>query len=195
MNPFMGCNALLVLVLLCWSPATSAQPINSTAPGVHAATGMTFPARIGDYAKLIYSVDRGRAGSQPDLAWYYAVDTPLGGTVTVYISNLGQTEIPTGPDSPLAKAELDDGVAVVTQMLSRPLQTVKGPTECTLARLTFRCIALLDRMPNGVPVYTMLLATGYRNHVMFISAEWNGKMATLMEAEEYLDGFLSVVMQ
>jgi len=50
-------------------------------------------------------------------------------------------------------------------------------------------------MPNGVPVYTMLLATGYRNHVMFISAEWNGKMATLMEAEEYLDGFLSVVMQ
>ena len=131
MNSFIGSNALLALVVLCWSPATSAQPINSTAPGVHAATGMTFPARIGVYAKLIYSVDRGRAGSQPDLAWYYAVDTPLGGTVTVYISNLGQTEIPTGPDSPLAKAELDDGVAVVTQMLSRPLQTVKGPTECT----------------------------------------------------------------
>ena len=102
---------------------------------------------------------------------------------------------PAGPDSPVAKAELDGGVAVVTQMLSRPLQTVKGPTECTLARLTFRCIALLDRMPNGVPVYTMLLATGYRNHVVFISAEWNGKMVTLTEAEEYLDGFLSVVMQ
>jgi hypothetical protein len=115
-NSDLGRNALLALILLCWSLSASAQSATMPAPPVHAATGMTLPAMIGDHAKLIRSAIA-RADNLPEVfTWNYDVRKTLDGVITVHISNLGQTEIPTGPDSPLVKAEFEDGVSLMTQM-------------------------------------------------------------------------------
>jgi hypothetical protein len=192
-------NALLALVLLCWPPVAFAQPATMATPTVHAATGMTFPATIGEDARLIRSANSARADNLPDrvFTWNYDVRKSLDGVITVHISNLGQTEIPTGPDSPLVEAEFEGGVFLMTQMFqrSRPLQAVKGPTDCTVAQLVFRCIAFLEALPNGIPSYTMLLVTGYRNNVVLISADWNGKAASLSDAEAYFDRFVSALIR
>jgi hypothetical protein len=102
-------NALLALVLLCWPPVAFAQPATMATPTVHAATGMTFPATIGEDARLIRSANSARADNLPDrvFTWNYDVRKSLDGVITVHISNLGQTEIPTGPDSPLVEAEFE----------------------------------------------------------------------------------------
>jgi hypothetical protein len=196
MNSITTYNALLALSFLCLSLAASAQP---TAPSSHAATGMTFPTKINDHATLIRSVDRGKTDNQPELGftWYYHVEKPLDGMVAIYVYNAGQTEIPTGANSPFAASEFEEAITATTQMFlrSRPLKTVKGPAECTVAGLTFRCVTFLDVLPNGVPAYTMLLLTGYRNHLVFVSAEWNGKAAELPEAEKYLNGMLTTLMR
>jgi hypothetical protein len=63
------------------------------------------------------------------------------------------------------------------------------------ARLMFRCVTFLDVLPNGVPAYTMLLLTGYRNHLVLVSADRNGRAAELPKAEKYLNGMLATLMR
>lgn len=77
----------------------------------------------------------------------------------------------------------------------RALKTVREAAECVVAALTFRCITFVDNQPNGIPAYTTLLVTGYRNHILFVKADWNGRVAEPREAEAYIGRLLLALMR
>ena len=183
-----------VLVLLGIALPATAQPASPgplQAPGVHAATGLKFPARIDGHARLVRSVDRGKSEDRPDLGyiWTYVVEPPVDGTVSVYVYNAGDMSIPEGAASPQVFTQFHAALAEIGQQFPNidALKIVKGPTDCTIARVVFRCATVLAITPTTkVPVYATVLVTAYRNYFFTIWLQWSGTRTTPAAAEDYL---------
>ena len=183
-----------ILVMLGVALPAGGQPTSPgplQAPSLHAATGLKFPPRIDGHARLVRSVDRGKSEGRPDLGyiWTYIVEPPIDGTASVYVYNAGETSIPAGAASPQVFTQFHAALAEIGQQFPNidALKTVKGPTDCTIARVVFRCATLLAITPTTkVPVHTTVLVTAYRNYFVTVWLEWSGTQATPAAAEDYL---------
>lgn len=186
--------ATTIAAILGFALPAAGQPASPSplqAPDTHAATGLKFPHRIDDHTRLVRSVDRGKSEGQPDLGylWTYIVGPPINGTVSVYVYNAGEASIPAGAASPQVFSQFHLALAEIGQQFPTvgELKAVKGPADCTLAGVVFRCATLLAMTPRtNVPVYTTVLTTGYRNYFFAIWLEWDGTRATPAAAEQYL---------
>jgi hypothetical protein len=165
---------LALVAVLAASPASAQQPPYVPAPERHAATGLTFPQRIGPAEKAT-STDYSKTMNRPDLgyAWNYGVPGQL--STTVYLYALGNTAIPPGPGSPVVIAQFDQAyrdIQLMAKSRNDELKPVQGPTECGLASAKFRCVTLL-RIDNGDkrPIHTTLMVTGYRGYFLKIRSD------------------------
>jgi len=144
------------------------------APDRHPATGLVFPAQIANAPK-VQSTDYGKTMNRPELgySWNYQIGRLL--LATVYVYNLSVQTIPDGPSNPPAIAQFQHSLEEIRQAAQfkgyDQLKTIKGPADCPVGSVVFRCITL-SAVQNNQPIYTGLMVTGYRNHFLKLRLDW-----------------------
>ena len=194
-------RVVVAIVMLAVSlTSTSAQPTGSptSAPAIHPATGLKFPSIVGRDIRLLRSIDYGRSEGRPEFgySWNYSVAPPVDGVARVNLFNGGLTSIPTGADSTLVAEQVEQLLDEIRQLTpdAEGLKIVNGPAGCFPGGIPFRCVTLRAVIPKTqVPVYSTLAVTGYRNHFLSISLEWNGTKADPVAAEASLNDLVGAM--
>ena len=166
--------ALAVLVLLL-ALAVAAQPARVPAPERNAETGLTFPDTLGP-ARKVGSIDYGQSNGAPELgyAWNYETQAT---TTTFYIYNSGIAEIQSGARDSVVLTQFQQAIADIEIGAKagryEQLTPSKGPGDCTIGALVFRCITFTAVEPRDMrPVFTRLFVTGYHSYVLKIRQDW-----------------------
>lgn len=168
------------------------QPQRVPAPDRHPATGLTFPPQIAN-AQKSQSMDYGKSMNRPDLgyAWSYQEGQVM--LTTVYVYNLGVQAIPDGPSSAPVSGQFQAALGDIRKAEEikkyDQLKVTKGPADCTVGGLTFRCITL-SAVQNGRPIFTALMVTGYRNNFLKLRLDW--KEGEISQAQ--IDGFVQTLV-
>lgn len=166
--------AILLSPVIVQAQSPQQQQQRVPAPDRHPATGLVFPPQIAN-AQKFQSMDYGKTMNRPELGygWGYSVGRLL--LATVYVYNLGVRTIPDGASSPPVTAQFQQALEEIRQAAALKkydqLKVVKGPADCTLGSITFRCITL-SAVQNNQPLYTGLMVTGYRNHFLKLRLDW-----------------------
>jgi hypothetical protein len=163
-------STLMALAILSSPMLAQAQPQQQRvpAPDQHPATGAILPAEIGG-AQRVNSIDYGKSVNRPELgySWSYKLGQRI--TATAYLYTLNVQNIPDGPSSPPLAAQFKRSLDEIYQAAEikhyDQLRVAKGPADCTMSRLVFRCVTL-SAMQNGWPLVTSLMMTGYRGHFL-----------------------------
>lgn len=156
-------------------------PQRAPAPDRHAATGLNFPPQIAGATK-VGSTDFGKTVGKPELGygWNYRVGDQL--IATVYVYDLSIRSIPDGPSSAVVQQQFQTSLQEIHfAKYNRydDIKTVKGPADCTIGSLVFRCITLSAiRSVDKKPVYSALLLTGHRNNFLKLRLDWLEGSAT-----------------
>ena len=157
-------------------------PQRVPAPDRHAATGLNFPAQIAGATKY-GSTDFAKTAGKPELGygWNYRIGDQL--IATVYVYDLSIRSIPDGPSSPVVQQQFQTSLQEIYQLAKynryEDIKTAKGPTDCTIGRVVFRCITLSAvRSIDKKPVYSALMLTGYRNSFLKLRLDWPEGSAT-----------------
>lgn len=168
-------RALLVLVALLVGLPASAQKVPPVpAPERHAATGLTFPQRIGPAEKAM-STDYDKTMQRPDLgfAWNYGVPGQL--STTIYLYAPGNVAIPQGAGNPVVIAHFDAAYADVLMLAKQSYSEIKpivGPTNCGMGNIVFRCVTLAEiRSSDKRRIDTTLMVTGFRGYFLKIRSD------------------------
>jgi hypothetical protein len=186
--------AMAVLAILLALAAT-AQPARVPAPERNAETGLAFPDTIGP-ARKVGSTDYGQSNGAPELgyAWNYETQAI---TTTFYIYNFGIAEIPSGARSSVVLTQFQQAIADI-EIGARAgryeqLNPSKGPGDCTVGALVFRCITFTAVLPrDNRPVFTRLFVTGYQNYILKIRQDWpQNSPAAAREVDAVIQAFAS----
>jgi hypothetical protein len=170
--------ALVVTGLALPAAAQSQVPqqMRVPAPDRHPATGLVFPPQIST-AQKTYSLDYGKAMQRPELgyAWNYQMPQLLSATVYIYTMNVqtitdGPTGAPVVAQFQQSLQEIYDGARIGGRY--EQLKTVKGPTDCPLGSIVFRCITLSGINSSKQHVFTALMVTGYRGNFLKLRLDW-----------------------
>jgi len=155
--------------------AVTAQPTRVPAPERNAETGLSFPDTIGP-ARKVGSTDYAQSNAAPELgyAWNYETQAI---TTTFYIYNYGIAEIPSGARGSVVLTQFQQAIADIEIGAKagryEQLKPSKGPGDCTVGAMVFRCITFTAVLPKDErPVFTRLYVTGYRNYVLKIRQDW-----------------------
>jgi len=179
-----------VLTLALGPVLAHAQPV--PAPDRHPATGLTFPPQIANVPKA-RSIDYGKSMNMPNLGYSWSYQEGQRMVVTVYVYTLGIQGIADGPSSaPVGdqfQAALGDIRQAAPSKYYDQLKIAKGPTDCTVSRLTFRCVTL-SAVQNGRPIFTAVMVTGYRNHFLKLRLDWQANEVS----QAQLDGFVQTLI-
>src|SRR4029450_1262605 len=167
--------AIVLLGAMAWAGTAVAQT-QSTAPGAHAGTKLTFPASLGG-AQLERSVNYGAPpGNRPDQGITYFYSTPKKMVIAVHVYDGGR-RIPPGSNNPtvvdefmgeLASSELQVKDGVYTHF-ERP----SVPSTCTYGSVVFRCITYSAVNQSNSRLYTKMMLTGFRDHFISIRIDWS----------------------
>ena len=168
-----GVAAAVLAVLLAL--AATAQPARVPAPERNAETGLAFPDTIGP-ARKVGSTDYGQSNGAPELGYAWNYETRAI-TTTFYIYNSGIAEIQSGARGSVVLTQFKQAIADIEMGAKagryEQLQPSKGPGDCTIGALVFRCITFAAVHPRDQrPVFTRLFVTGYRNYVLKIRQDW-----------------------
>lgn len=192
--------ALALLGLAVGSAGAQNQPQPSPpqrvpAPDRHAATGLHFPPQIAG-ATQYGSTDFGKTARKPELGygWNYRIGDQL--IATVYVYDLSIRSIPDGPSSPVVQQQFQASLQEISQLAKynryEDLKTAKGPTDCTIGSLVFRCITLSAvRSVDKKPVYSAPMLTGYRNNFLKLRLDWLEGSAT---SQSMVDSFTQTLV-
>lgn len=190
----------LVLALLGMTGAgaiaqSPPPPQRVPAPDRHASTGLNFPAQISGATKY-GSTDFGKTAGKPELGygWNYRIADQL--IATVYVYDLSIRSIPDGPSSPVVQQQFQTSLQEIHQLAKynryEDIRTARGPTECAIGSLVFRCITLSAiRSADRKPVYSALMLTGYRNNFLKLRLDWLEGSAT---SQSMVDTFTQTLL-
>jgi hypothetical protein len=162
-----------IAVLLALTAA--AQPARVPAPERNVETGLVFPDTLGP-ARKVGSTDYGQSNAAPELGYAWNYKTQAIAT-TFFVYNFGIAEISPGPRGSVVMTQFQQAIADI-EMSARAgryeqLAPSKGPGDCAIAVLVFRCITFTAVHPGDKrPVFARLLVTGYRNHILKIRQDW-----------------------
>lgn len=191
---------MAILALASFPASTIAQPAGpatTRAPDIHPATGLKFPSAVGADIRLLRSIDYGKSEGRPEFGYSlnYAVAPLLDAIIWVNVFNGGLATIPTGPGSTLLAEQFDQLLEDIRQLPPADGQKiVKGPAECLLGGMAFRCATLQAVTPKThVPINSTLSVTGYRDHFLSIWLEWEGKQADPATVQAYLDALVGAM--
>lgn len=179
-------------VLAYAQPEQQQQPQRVPAPDRHPATGLTFPPQIANALKS-QSMDYGKSLNRPDLGYGWSYQEGQSMVVTVYVYSLGVQAIPDGPSSAPVGEQFQAALGDIRQAAPSKhydqLKIAKGPADCTMSRLTFRCVTL-SAMQNGRPIFTAVMVTGYRNHFLKLRLDWQAGEIS----QATVDGFMQTLV-
>lgn len=192
--------ALALLVTAAGGAIGQSQPESSSsqrvpAPDRHAATGLSFPQQIAG-ATRFGSTDFGKTAGKPELGygWNYRIGDQL--IATVYVYDLSIRSIPDGPSSPVVQQQFQTSLQEIHQLAKynryEDIKTARGPTDCTIGSLVFRCITLSAiRSADRKPVYSALMLTGYRDNFLKLRLDWLEGSAI---SQSMVDGFMQTLI-
>lgn len=187
-----------MLVLVCFSLPTLAQPATASAPDIHPATGLKFKPLAGSNAQLMRSIDHGKSEAKPEFGYSltYVLARPLDGVARINVFHGGLTSIPSGPASTVLVDQFDQLLAEIRELTpeAEGMKIVRTPTECLLGGIAFRCVTLRSVTPKtNVPIHSILAVTGYRNHFLSLWLEWIGTQDDPAAAQVYLDAMVGAM--
>ena len=172
--------AVALMALPCLALAQG--PPRVPAPDTHAPTGLTFPPMIAN-AKKVASTDYGKSGGRPDLGYSWNYGTPGLLSATVYVYNFGVPAISSAAGNPVVRAQFEQAYSDIQQMAKynryQDLKIVKGPEDCPVGAMVFRCITLsATTMTDKKRVFTALMLGGYRGYFLKLRLDWLENSAT-----------------
>jgi hypothetical protein len=173
------------------------QPQLVPAPDRHPATGLTFPPQIANAVKS-RSMDYGKSMNRPNLGYGWSYQEGQSMVVTVYVYNLGIQAIPDGPSSAPVGDQLQSALGEIRQAAPSKhydqLKIAKGPADCTIGRLAFRCVTL-SAMQNGRPIFTAVMVTGYRNHFLKLRLDWQESEISQATVDSFMQTLVGTIVR
>ena len=188
---------IVLLATMAWAGAAAAQT-QSTAPGAHAGTKLTFPASVGG-AQLERSVNYAAPPSnRPDQGITYFYSTPKKMVIAVHVYDGGR-RIPPGSNNPTVVDEF------MGELSSSELQVRHGgythferpsvPSTCTYGSVSFRCITYSAVNQSNSRLYTKMMLTGFRDHFISIRIDWSqARQQTASDADAALQAFVPALL-
>jgi hypothetical protein len=186
--------AILGVVLALGAPGVRAQE----SPGlqVHFATGLAFPAEIGD-ARLVRWNDYGQSAGRPELGFSYHYAIPRRLVATIYVYNLNQ-RIPDGTDDPVVVAQFQQAWGDIENVARsgryRELQRLDGPEICRYRTLALRYAAFSAVVAaSNQPVFGRVMVTGYRGHFMKVRLDWGRDAIDTASVDRFVEGLTAAM--
>lgn len=170
------------------------------APDRHPTTGLTFPPQIAGATKY-GSTDYGKTAGKPELGygWNYRIGDQL--IVTVYVYDLSIRSIPDGPSSPVVQQQFQTSLQEIYQLAKynryEDIKTSKGPTDCSIGGIVFRCITLSAiRSVDKKPIYSALMLTGYRNNFLKLRLDWlEGSTTSQAAVDSFMQTLVGAILR
>jgi hypothetical protein len=179
-STFMGKLFVSVVIgLLFWQTAAS----DTSKPFVEPATGITFPPTLGKWKR---GLDRDYGpGWGVSIAYY----SPGGATATIFIYNLGLTDIPPGPSSRVVtdafaetKREVDDAMqqrgGSARRLIEGEASFGTAPNSLKAMRVSFAIV-----YKDGYEKRSDAYLTGYKNQLLKVRLTYPKEHLAEREAE------------
>ena len=171
----------------------------STKPGAHGGTGLTFSGNLGG-AQLERSVNYGAPpNNRPEQGIRYFYSTPKKMVITVHLYDGGR-RVPAGDTNPVVVDEFMGSLSASETQVRHAGYTgyerPTAPSTCSFGAVNFRCITYSAVNQANARLFTKTMMTGYRDHFLAIQIDWSqARQQSAADADTALKTFVTALLQ